>query len=67
MLRLARESVYTPTVSSVDEVVAKINSVDETQINNLIGEFLNREQYTVAAVGPITQQEVQDTIHDLVS
>jgi predicted Zn-dependent peptidase len=65
MLRLARESVYTPSVASVDEVVARINSVDEAQINNLLSDFLHPQQYTAAAVGPITQKEVQNAVNDL--
>jgi predicted Zn-dependent peptidase len=65
MLRLARESVYAPHVASVDEVVARINSVDEAQVNKLQGDFLDPRQYTVAAVGPITQNELQNALDDL--
>ena len=65
MLRLARESVYTPHVASVDEVVASINSVDEVQVNSLISDFLDPRQFTVAAVGPITQKETLTAVNDL--
>ncbi|KPK73893.1 hypothetical protein AMJ87_00145 [candidate division WOR_3 bacterium SM23_60] len=67
MLRLARESVYTSKVATVDEVVARINSVDEQQINNLITDFLHPRQYTIAAAGPISEKEVQNIASDLKS
>jgi predicted Zn-dependent peptidase len=66
MLRLAREAVYTSSVASVDEIVDRINSVDEVQINNMLNSFLLPQHYTVAAVGPITQGEVQDAVNDLI-
>ena len=65
MLRLARESVYTSKVASVDEVVSRINAVDEKQTNNLITDFLHPRKYTIAAVGPITEKEVQNIVSDL--
>ena len=65
MLRLARESVYTSSVASVDEIVGRITSVDEDQINNMVSEFLLPQDYTVAAVGPISQEEVQGAVSDL--
>ncbi len=65
MLRLARESVYSPKAASVDDVVACINSVDEKQVNKLQSAFLDPRQYTVAAVGPITNKELRDIIDDL--
>jgi predicted Zn-dependent peptidase len=67
MLRLARESVYTSKVATVDEVVSRINSVDEQQINNLITDFLHPRQYTIAAVGPINEKEIQHIADDLKS
>lgn len=65
MLRLARETVYTQKVTSIDETVARINSVDQQQVNALINEFLQPEQYTIAAVGPITKNEVHDILDDI--
>jgi predicted Zn-dependent peptidase len=66
MLRLARESVYTSSAASIDEIVGRINSVDEEQINNKVSSFLRPQNYTVSAVGPITQEEVQGMLQDLI-
>ena len=65
MLRLARETVYKSEVVSIDDVVAKIDSVSATQINDLTSDFLNPKQYTIAAVGPITEKEVNSIFEDL--
>lgn len=65
MLRLARESVYTQEVASVDEVVAKINSVTEDQVNSTIYAFLQPAHYTIAAVGPTNEKEVHAVFDDL--
>ena len=65
MLRLARETVYKSKVASIDDVVAKIDSVNATQINDLTNNFLNPQQYTIAAVGPITEKEVNNIFEDL--
>jgi predicted Zn-dependent peptidase len=65
MLRLARENVYSQKVAGVDEVVAKINSVDEQQVNDSINNFLQPTHYTITAVGPINDKEVQAVFDDL--
>jgi len=65
MLRLARETVYKSEVASIDDVVAKIDTVNAAQINGLTGDFLNPKQYTIAAVGPITEKEVHSIFEDL--
>ncbi len=65
MLRLARENVYSQKVASVDEVVAKINSVSEQQVNSRISKFLQPAHYTIAAVGPTDEKEVQAVFDDL--
>jgi predicted Zn-dependent peptidase len=58
MLRLAREAVYKPEVATVEEIVSSINAVNEQKVNDLIPGFLDPQQYTVAAVGPINDKEV---------
>jgi predicted Zn-dependent peptidase len=64
MLRLAREAVYSKKIATVDEVVAKINRVTDDGVNALVEEFLNPKKYTVAAVGPITENEVSNILDD---
>ncbi len=65
MLRLAREAVYSQEIASVDDVVARINAVDEEQINSITKEYFDPKQYTVTAVGPITEKEVKNILEDL--
>jgi predicted Zn-dependent peptidase len=65
MLRLAREAVYSRKIASVDDVVACINSVDEKQINGIVKDYFDPKQYTVTAVGPITEKEVSSILDDL--
>ncbi|MBE0432049.1 insulinase family protein [candidate division WOR-3 bacterium] len=65
MLRLAREAVYSKEIASVDDVVARINGVDEVQINSMAGDFLDPKHYTVTAVGPISEKEVAAIVNDL--
>jgi predicted Zn-dependent peptidase len=65
MLRLAREAVYSQKIATVDDVVAKINSVNVGGVNGLAKKFLNPEKYTIAAVGPITENEVSSILDEL--
>ncbi len=65
MLRLAREAVYSKKVATVDDVVSKISSVNDSGVNALVKEFLNPRKYTVSAVGPITENEVRNLLDDL--
>jgi predicted Zn-dependent peptidase len=65
MLRLAREAVYSKEIATVDDVVARINAVDEEQINSITKEFFDTKQYTVTAVGPINNSEVKHMLDDL--
>ena len=65
MLRLAREAVYSKKIATVDDVVSKIGSVTEDGVNALAENFLNPKKYTVAAVGPITENEVTNILDDL--
>jgi len=65
MLRLAREAVYSKEIATVDDVVARINAVDENQINSITKEFFDTTQYTVTAVGPINDSEVKNMLDDL--
>jgi predicted Zn-dependent peptidase len=65
MLRLAREAVYSKKIATVDEVVSKIGSVTDEGVNALIEKFLSPKNYTIAAVGPITENEVSGILDDL--
>lgn len=67
MLRLAREAVYSREIASIDDVVARINSVNEKQINSITHNYFDPKQYTVTAVGPITEKEVSSILDDLSS
>jgi predicted Zn-dependent peptidase len=65
MLRLAREAVYSSKIASVDDVVSRINAVDIGQINSMTQDFFDPRQYTVTAVGPITEKDVESMLEDI--
>ncbi|UCF71641.1 MAG: insulinase family protein [candidate division WOR-3 bacterium] len=65
MLRLAREAVYSREIATVDDVVARINSVNEKEINGIIKDYFDPQRYTVAAVGPITEKDISSILDDL--
>lgn len=60
MLRLGREMLYLKKISSIDDIVERIRSINESQINALVSEYLNPRNYTIAAIGPITQKEIEE-------
>ncbi len=60
MLRLGREMLYLKKISTVDDIVERIRSINESQINALLSEYLNPQNYTIAAIGPITQKEIEE-------
>jgi predicted Zn-dependent peptidase len=60
MLRLGREMLNFKKTTSVDDVIKTIHAIDEQHINNLIAQYLNPKNFTIAAVGPITRKEIND-------
>ncbi len=60
MLRLARSMLFLNRIKPIDEVIKEIRSVRTEQINELSRDFLNPANYTVAAIGPINREEVQE-------
>lgn len=60
MLRLGREMLNFRKTILVDDVIKTIRAINEQQINDLIAQYLNSKNYTIAAVGPITKKEITD-------
>jgi len=65
MLRLGREILYLHKVTSVDEVVNKIKSVSADNVNELIPNYLDPMAYSIAAVGPVTEDEIGDFFNSI--
>jgi predicted Zn-dependent peptidase len=61
MLRLGRERLYLEKINRIKDIIKTINLIDATKINNMIKDFLNPNQYSVAAVGPINEDEISET------
>jgi predicted Zn-dependent peptidase len=61
MLRIGREMLYLKKTYNIDEVINNIRSINVDQINALIEKFLDPNKYTIAAVGPISEKEVEET------
>ena len=60
MLRLGREMLNFKKTTSVDDVIKMIHAINEQHINDLIVQYLNPKNFTIAAVGPITKKEIND-------
>jgi predicted Zn-dependent peptidase len=67
MLRLGKEMSHTNKISTIDETLNHIRSLDTDQINELIKDYLNPHAYTVAAIGPIEKHEVEDIVTSIIS
>jgi len=67
MMRLGRELIYMKRITPINEAVRQIRSLNESDVNRLNKEFLDLRKYTVTAVGPVTQKEIQDLFNTLVS
>lgn len=65
MLRLGREMLYLKEVIPIDDTIERIRSLDVSEINGLIKEYLNPKKYTVAAIGPIEKKEVKDILKSI--
>ncbi len=61
MFRLGREMSYLRKVNPIDDIIRRIRTINEKQINELITEYLNPKKYTIAAIGPVTEKEIEDT------
>ena len=60
MLRLGREMLNFRKTMLVDDVIKMIRAINEQHINDLIAQYLNPKNYTIAAIGPITKKEIND-------
>lgn len=65
MLRFGREMAYMKKTCSIDEIIEEIRIIDEGHVNKLSSDYLDPARYTIAAVGPITQEEIEDTFKTL--
>ncbi len=60
MLRLGREMSYLQRVSTIDNIIEQIRDTNEEHINELISEYLDLRKYSVAAIGPVDEKEIED-------
>jgi predicted Zn-dependent peptidase len=65
MLRLGREMSYLKKINSIDDIIKRIRTINKKQINELITEYLNPKKYTIAAIGPISEKEVEDIFRSI--
>lgn len=65
MFRLGREMLYLKKVNPVDDVIDKIKSIEKNQIAELIIPYLDPKNFSIAAVGPITEKELTDIFGSL--
>ncbi len=65
MLRFGREMSYLNKVNPIDDIITNIRSIDEREINELTGEYLNPKKYTIAAIGPVTEKDIEDIFRSI--
>ena len=65
MLRLGRELSYLQRVSTIDTIIRQIRNINEEHINELISDYLDLEKYTIAAIGPVNEKEIEDTFRSI--
>lgn len=61
MLRFGREMAYLNKTCTIDTIIKEIRIINEEHVNKLSTDYLDPTRYTIAAVGPITQEEIEDT------
>jgi predicted Zn-dependent peptidase len=66
MMRLGRELTYLKKVTPIDQVVGQIRRLSEGDVNRLAKDYLDVKKYSVTAVGPVTQTEIQDLYNSIV-
>jgi predicted Zn-dependent peptidase len=67
MMRLGRELIYMKRITPINEAVRQIRALGESEVNRLNKDFLDLNKYSVAAVGPVTRNEIHNLFNDLVS
>ena len=67
MMRLGRELIYMKRTTPINEAVRQIRALGESEVNRLNKDFLDLNKYSVAAVGPVTRNEIHNLFNDLVS
>jgi len=65
MLRLGREMCNLKKTYSIDDIIESIRAINDKQINKLISKYLNPKNYTVAAIGPATREEIEETLRSI--
>jgi len=65
MLRLGREMSYLPRVSTIDTIIRQIRNINEEYINELIADYLDLKKYTIAAIGPVHEKEIEDIFRSI--
>lgn len=67
MMRLGRELIYLKKVSSTSEAVRDLRATGVSEVNQLNRDFLDLKKYSVCAVGPVIQKDIQDLFNAVVS
>jgi predicted Zn-dependent peptidase len=67
MMRLGRELIYLGKVSSTSEAIRELRQTGVNEVNQLVKDFLDLKKYSVCAVGPVTQNEIQDLFNAVLS
>jgi len=60
MLRFGREMIQLKKINSIDSIINHLKSINEKKINELIKDYLTPQNYTIAAVGPVDKEEIEE-------
>ena len=58
MMRLGREMMYLNRISTIEEMVDSVRTLNVDKINELIPTHLDLTRYSVAAIGPVTRPDI---------
>ncbi|MEO0105963.1 MAG: pitrilysin family protein [candidate division WOR-3 bacterium] len=62
MLRLGREFSYLGKITPITDTVDKIKNITDDELNNLIAPYFNLSNYSIAGVGPIKEDELNNLL-----
>ncbi len=60
MLRLGREMCYLDKIIPVDDAIMQIKAINVDEINRLITQYFNPQRYSISAVGPLNERELEE-------
>ncbi len=65
MLRLAKEMSYLEKVTPISEVIKRIRAIRVDEINDLVKEYLDPKKFSITAIGPVSEKEIENVFSSI--